>query len=264
MRTSALASATAYWITKQNDTTNVVTRSKELNNVVDWFSLATNGNERFEVVMIEGNPGEKKSQLLMELQAELDYRNARVIRLKNDRIACSHQMSVIFDFYDQLVDLCKNAPNTDDIVMSLVKEIPREGLDLIRNAFPVVFDFLGIERPPAAPQLGVVRTPRRTIPLTDHYFEDLCCDFIRLSTSKLFPVVIIFEDFHWACPELITRAQDMLSRLAATKCPLLVLFVDIGITNRAVATLLHAISDLSIPIHQVKLDDDGFETTLNW
>ncbi|KAI2506144.1 histidine kinase [Fragilaria crotonensis] len=243
---------------EQKNTSNAVERCKELNNVVDWFSQATNGKERFEVVTIEGNPGKKKSQLLLELQDELDSRNARVIRLKNDRIACSHQMSVIFDFYEQLVELCKNAPNTDDIVASILNEIPRGGIDLIGNAFPVVFDFLGIERPPAAPQHGV-RTPRRTTPLTDHYFEDSCCDFMRISTSKLFPVVILFEDFHWACPELITRAQDMLSRLAAAKCPLLVLFVDIGFTNRAVATLLHAISDLSIPVHQVKLDDDGFE-----
>ncbi|KAI2506138.1 hypothetical protein MHU86_8273 [Fragilaria crotonensis] len=92
---------------QQTNASNSVKKSKELFHVVDWFSRATNGNERFEVVMLEGYPGEKKSQLLLELQDELESHNARVIRLKNDRTACSHQMAATFDFYDQLIDLCK-------------------------------------------------------------------------------------------------------------------------------------------------------------
>ncbi|KAI2494395.1 histidine kinase [Fragilaria crotonensis] len=247
---------------EQKHVSDSVKRSKELINVVDWFSRALNGNERFEVVMLEGNPGEKKAQLLLELQDELDSHNSHVIRLKNDRTACSHQMSVIFEFYEQLIDLCNNAPNKDDIVKSLLEEIPRERLYLLGTVFPVIRDFLGIERPPTVPPCGVVKTQTRTTPLTDHCIEDACCDFIRFSTSKLFPVVIMFEDFHWACPELIVRAQDMLSRLAAANCPLLVMYVDTGLANSAFATLLHSLSDSSIPIHQVNLDDDdpdGFE-----
>ncbi|KAI2506140.1 hypothetical protein MHU86_8275 [Fragilaria crotonensis] len=114
---------------EQKYTSHSAKRSKELFHVVDWFSQATNGNERFEVVMLEGNSGEKKSQLLLELQDELESRNAHVIWLKNDRTASSHQMSVTFDFYEQLIDLCKNAPNKDDIVTSLLRKY--QGKDLI-------------------------------------------------------------------------------------------------------------------------------------
>ncbi|KAI2506142.1 histidine kinase [Fragilaria crotonensis] len=241
---------------EKKNTSNSVERCKELNHVVDWFSRATNGDERFEVVTIEGNPGEKKTQLLLELQDELDSHNSQVIRLKNDRIACSHQMSIIFEFYEQLIDLCNKAPNKDDIVTSLLKEIPGERLDLIGSVFPAICDFLGIEKPPTGPQQGVVKSPTRTTPLTDHCLEDACCELIRISTSKLFPVVILFEDFHWAGPELITRAQDMVTRLAAIDCPLLVMYVDTGFTHSALAALLYALSDSRITIHQVKLDDD--------
>ncbi|KAI2506143.1 Kinase-like [Fragilaria crotonensis] len=246
---------------KPTNTSNSVKKSKELFHILDWMSRAMNGNERIEVVMVEGYPGEKKTQLLLELHDEMEFRKTRVIRLKNDRTACSHQMAVFFEFYEQLINLCNKAPNKDDIVMSLLKEIPRERLDLMGSVVPAICDFLGIEKPPTAPLCGAFKAQTRTIPFSDHCLEDTCCDFVRISTSKLVSVVVVYDDTNWACPEFVAHFQNMLSRPAVINSPMLGVFVHIGNKNTPMAASIHATSDSTNPIHRVIIDDglDGFK-----
>ncbi|KAI2506139.1 histidine kinase [Fragilaria crotonensis] len=106
-----------------------------------------------------------------------------------------------------------------------------------------------------------LKTQTRTTPFTDHCLEDAFCELIRVSTSKLCPVVVVFEDMHWACPEFVKHFQDMLTRIAVANCPFLGVFVHMENTNIAMAASLYDISDSTVPIHRVTIEDgpDSFE-----
>ena len=234
-----------------------VKKNKEFEKVVDWFSRVKRGEQGREVVVIEGNPGEKKRELLQELLNEFDSCKARVVRLTAERIACSHQLSVVYDFFAQLFCFCNKASNKGDIGASVIKGIPTEQLNLIGNVFPTLYDLLGIDKPGEVPSQGFVKT--RPIPLTDHRLGDALADLNCILTSKLAPVCFLFEDLHWACPLLLQFMHGMFRRCSAS--PHLAVLSYVRTSEGGASDLVDAISKSPIPSHHISIVDgpDGVD-----
>jgi class 3 adenylate cyclase/tetratricopeptide (TPR) repeat protein len=193
--------------------TPIVGRDEEIEQLLGRWQRAKNGEG--QVVLLLGEPGIGKSRLTAALEERLEFEpHVRV------RYFCSrhYQDSAFYPFISQLEHAA--GLRRDDTA--------EQRLDKLEAALAFAGDKLGEAVPLVAALLSVPTEDRYpTFSLTPQQYKDRTLSTIVAQINSLamrHPLLILFEDAHWADPSSLEALDHLVDRIASLPALLIVSF----------------------------------------
>ncbi|SDR61293.1 SAM domain (Sterile alpha motif) [Paraburkholderia tuberum] len=193
--------------------TPIVGRDEEIGLLLRRWQRAKNGEG--QVVLLAGEPGIGKSRLTTSLEERLQFE-------PHDRLRyfCSrrHQESAFYPFISQLERAA--GLRRDDTA--------EQRLDKLEAALAFAGDNLGEAVPLVAALLSIPTEDRYpTLNLTPQQYKDRTLSTIVAQIKGLamrHPLLILFEDVHWADPSSLEALDHLVDRIATLPVLLIVTF----------------------------------------
>ena len=186
----------------------LVGRDEELSTLSRVWREATGGAGR--VALLRGQPGIGKSRLLREVIEALDPSEYLMLRFDCARHLANRALHPFTREIVRTIGLVPDeSPETSrDRLRSLIAENP----ELSEDDLTLLADLLGIETETPL-QLDALAKARRT-------FDVLARRIVGMARSR--PLLIVFEDAHWADPATREFLDLLTERIADVPCLLLV------------------------------------------
>ncbi len=211
----------------------MVGRQEDFDTLVANYSAITKDSGRSRVVVMRGAGGSGKTRLMKEFRGYLAKNKVRYVSTSFSR----HENNMPFNalangFNEYLVHVAKTNPVEAEEIRRKVKAFLGNDAKMVADVVQGLKPYLASEQTDLAPQASDLVIEKESVEFNS--FTKAFSDFTRCLVTETEPVVLFFDDMHWADDKSIDLIDRLISHNNSQRFLLIISYRSMGIQQGSV------------------------------